>query len=148
MDRIVINDIELTKDEFNCYKDRVSIADIIEARNQIKPTDQERQERKLKWNIKTLRGQIDGDGLDVRLCFDDRSRSWFYYLNDIELYIEITDIELDDDDNLDYIELYVNQDNNVYVTKTVNDNESLIEFLNDCVDYIRKLSEAKDACPY
>lgn len=148
MDEIVINNIKLTQEEFDLYKKGGTIADIIEVREQVELTEQELKERKLKHGIQTLRGQIDGNGLDIRIEFDDRSRSWFYRLGDIELYIEIMGIEFDDDDNLDYIDLYINQDNNIYETKTFNDNESLIEFLNECVDYVRKLSEAQDACPF
>lgn len=148
MDKIVINDIELTEDEFNQYKGGISIADIIEARKNEERTEQELKERKLKWNIKTLRDQTDGNGLDIRIAFDDRSRSWYYRNGATELYIEITDIEFDEDDNLDYVEFYINQDNNIYVTETFYDIDSLVEFLNDCVDYVRKLEEAKDACPF
>ena len=151
MDKIVINDIELTEDEFNQYKDGVTIADIIEARKNEKLTEQELKElkeRKLKWNIKALRDQINGNGLDIRIAFDDRSRCWYYRNGDTELYIEITDIEFDDAENLEYIDLYINQDNNIYKEETFNDNDSLINFLNECVEYVRKLEEAKDACPF
>ena len=147
-DKIVINDIELTQDEFNQYKEGGTITDIIEARKNKELTEQERKERKLKQNIKTLRDQIDGNGLDIRIAFDDRNRSWYYRNGNTEIYIEITYIEFDGDENLDYIELYINQDNNIYVTETFNDNDSLVAFLNECVDYVRKLEDAKDACPF
>lgn len=148
-DKIVINDIELTQDEFNQYKEGVTIADIIEARKNEELTEQELKERKLKQNIEKVRDSVAGKGLTSRISFDDASRGWTYRKGDTGLYIEITDVEFDeDDDYLTYIELYINQDNNIYVTETLYDIDCLVNFLNDCVEYVRKLEEAKDSCPF
>lgn len=147
-DKIVINDIELTQDEFNQYKEGVTIADIIEARKNEELTEQELKERKLKQNIEKVRDLVAGKGLTSRISFDDASRGWTYRKGDTELYLEITDIKLVNDDYPEYVTLYINQDNNIYKEETFYDIYELVDFLNECVEYVRKLEEAKDSCPF
>lgn len=147
-DKIVINDIELTQDEFNQYKEGVTIADIIEARKNEELTEQELKERKLKQNIEKVRDLVAGKGLTSRISFDDASRGWTYRKGDTELYLEITDIKLVNDDYPVYVTLYINQDNNIYKEETFYDIYELVDFLNECVEYVRKLEEAKDSCPF
>lgn len=148
MDKIVINDIELTQDEFNHYKEGVSIADIIETRKQVELTEQELKERKLKQDIEKVRDLVADKGLTSRINFDNASRSWTYRKGDTELYLEITDVKFVIDDYPEYVTLYINQDNNIYKEETFYDIYELVDFLNECVEYVRKLEEAKDACPF
>ena len=148
MDEIVINGIELTQEEFDLYKKEGTIADIIEARKQVELTEQELKERKFKQDIEKIRNLVAGKGLTSRISFDDASRGWTYRKGDTELYLEITDTKFVDDNYPEYVTLYINQDNNIYKEETFYDIYELVDFLNECVEYVRKLEEAKDSCPF
>lgn len=148
MDKIVINDIKLTQEEFDLYKKGGTIADIIEARKQVELTEQELKERKFKQDIEKIRDLVAGKGLTSRISFDDASRGWTYRKGDTELYLEITDTKFIDDNYPEYVTLYINQDNNIYKEETFYDIYELVDFLNECVEYVRKLEDAKDSCPF
>ena len=148
MDKIVINNIELTQEEFDRYKEGSAIADIIETRKQVELTEQELEELKFKQDIEKVRDLVADKGLTSRISFDDASRGWTYRKGDTELYLEITDIKFVDDNYPEYVTLYINQDNNIYKEETFYNIYALVDFLNECVKYVRKLEDAKDSCPF
>ena len=148
MDKIVINNIELTQEEFDLYKKGGTIADIIETRKQVELTEQELKELKFKQDIEKVRDLVAGKGLTSRISFDDASRGWTYRKGGTELYLEITEVKFVNDNYPEYVTLYINQDNNIYKEETFYDIYELVDFLNECVEYVRKLEDAKDSCPF
>lgn len=148
MDKIVINGIELTQEEFDLYKKGGTIADIIETRKQVELTEQELKELKFKQDIEKVRDSVADKWLTSRISFDDASRGWTYRKGGTELYLEITDVKFVNDNYPEYVTLYINQDNNIYKEETFYDIYELVDFLNECVEYVRKLEDAKDSCPF
>lgn len=148
MDKIIINGIELTQEEFDLYKKGGTIADIIETRKQVELTEQELKELKFKQDIEKVRDSVADKGLTSRISFDNASRGWTYRKGGTELYLEITEVKFVNDDYPEYVTLYINQDNNIYKEETFYDIYELVDFLNECVEYVRKLEDAKDSCPF
>ena len=144
MDKIVINDIELTQEEFDLYKKGTSIDDIVKRRD-TNLTDAEKEKRAFAQKIAKL-FELVYDEDDIVMMHQDKT-GWHYCNSYIELYIEIKDIKFNDE-TLNKIKLYINQDNNIYETVNIYNIDGLIEFLNDCVEWADKVQDAMDTCPY
>ena len=73
---------------------------------------------------------------------------WYSSNGYIELYIDIKDIKFSENKTLNEIKLYINQDDNTYVTIDLYSLDSLIEFLNDCAKWLDKVKDAMNMCPF
>ena len=145
MDKIVINNIELTQEEFDLYKKGGTIDDIVKRRN-ANLTDAEKEKRAFEQKIAKL-FELVNDADEVVMMHQDK-KSWHYTNSYVELYIEIKAIEFDENEIFDKIKLYINQDNNIFETVDIYSLDSLIEFLNDCVKWIDKVQKVMDDCPF
>lgn len=144
MDKIVINNIELTQEEFDLYKKGTSIDDIVKLR-ETNLTDAEKEKRAFEQKITKL-FELVNDKDEVVMMRQDK-KGWHYTNSYVELYIEIKAIKFDKNETLD-IKLYINQDNNIFETVDIYSLDSLIEFLNDCVKWIDKVQKVMDDCPF
>lgn len=145
MDKIVINNIELTQEEFDLYKKGGTIDDIVKRRN-ANLTDAEKEKRAFEQKIAKL-FELVNDNDKVVMMHQDK-KGWHYTNSYVELYIEIKAIKFDENETLDKIKLYINQDNNIFETVDIYSLDSLIEFLNDCVVWIDKVQKVMDDCPF
>lgn len=145
MDKIVINGIELTLEEFDLYKKGTSIDDIVK-RRETNLTNAEKEKRAFEQKIAKL-FELVNDADEVVMMHQDK-KGWHYTNSYVELYIEIKAIKFDENETLDKIKLYINQDNNIFKTVDIYSLDSLIEFLNDCVKWIDKVQKVMDDCPF
>lgn len=145
MDKIVINNIELTQEEFDLYKKGTSIDDIVK-RRETNLTDAEKEKLAFEQKIAKL-FELVNDNNKVVMMHQDK-KGWHYSNGYVELYIEIKAIKFDENETLDKIKLYINQDNNIFETVDLYGLDSLIEFLNDCVKWIDKVQKVMDDCPF
>lgn len=151
MDEIVINGIELTQKEFDLYKKGTTIDDIVKLR-ETNLTDAEKEKRAFEQKIAKL-FELVNDKDEVVMMHQDK-KGWHYNNGYVELYIEIKGIKLFESKLLneglivDEIKLYVNQDNNIFETVDIYSLDSLIEFLNDCVEWVDKVQKVMEACPF
>lgn len=102
---------------------------------------------KLEQNIAKLFKLINNDKNNITKMYQYNS-GWYYSNGYIELYIDIKDIKFSEDKTLNEIRLYINQDDNTYKTIDIYSIDELIKFLNDCVEWIDKVKDAMEACPY
>lgn len=144
MDKIVINDIELTQEEFDLYKEGVSIDDIVKRRD-ANLTDEKKEKLAFEQKIAKLFELVNDE--DEVVMMDPDKKGWHYCNSYIELYIDIKDIKFEGE-ALNKIKLYINEDNNIYETVSIYSIDGLIEFLNDCVEWIDRVLDAMDTCPY
>lgn len=144
MDRIVINDIELTQEEFDLYKEGVRIDDIVKRRD-ANLTDEKKEKLAFEQKITKLFELVNDK--DEVVMMDPDKKGWYYCNSYIELYIDIKDIKFEDE-ALNEIKLYINEDNNIYETVNIYNIDGLIEFLNDCVEWVDRVLDAMDTCPY
>ena len=145
MDKIVINNVELTQEEFDLYKKRGTIDDIVKRRN-ANLTDAENEKLTFGQKIAKLFKLIDAE--DEAVTMYRYENGWYSANGYIELYIDIKDIEFNENKTLNKIKLYINQDNNIFETVDLYGLDSLIEFLNDCVVWIDKVQKVMDDCPF
>ena len=145
MDKIVINNIELTQEEFDLYKKGTTIDDIVKLR-ETTLTDAEKEKRAFEQKVAKL-FELVNDNDKVVMMHQDK-KGWHYTNSYVELYIEIKAIKFDENEIFDKIKLYINQDNNIFETVDLYGLDSLIEFLNDCVVWIDKVQKVMDDCPF
>lgn len=145
MDKIVINNIELTQEEFDLYKKGTSIDKIVKLR-ETTLTDAEKEKRAFEQKVAKL-FELVNDNDKVVMMHQDK-KGWHYTNSHVELYIEIKAIKFDENEIFDKIKLYINQDNNIFETVDLYSLDSLIEFLNDCVVWIDKVQKVMDDCPF
>lgn len=145
MDKIVINNIELTQEEFDLYKKGTSIDDIVKLR-ETTLTDAEKEKRAFEQKVAKL-FELVNDNDKVVMMHQDK-KGWHYTNSYVELYIEIKAIKFNKNKTLNKIKLYINQDNNIFETVDLYGLDSLIEFLNDCVVWIDKVQKVMDDCPF
>ena len=145
MDKIVINNVELTQKEFDLYKKGTTIDDIVKRRD-ANLTDAEKEKLTFGQKIAKLFKLIDAEDKVVMMHQD--KKGWHYTNSYVELYIEIKAIKFDENEIFDKIKLYINQDNNIFETVDLYGLDSLIEFLNDCVVWIDKVQKVMDDCPF
>ena len=145
MDKIVINGIELTQEEFDLYKKGTTIDDIVKLR-ETTLTDAEKEKRAFEQKVAKLFALVN-DNDKVVMMHQDK-KGWHYSNGYVELYIEIKGIKLFESKTLNKIKLYVNQDNNIFETVDLYSLDELIEFLNDCVEWIDKVQKVMDSCPF
>lgn len=145
MDKIVINNIELTQEEFGLYKKGTSIDKIVKLR-ETTLTDAEKEKRAFEQKVAKL-FELVNDNDKVVMMRQDK-KGWHYTNSYVELYIEIKAIKFDENEIFDKIKLYINQDNNIFETVDLYGLDSLIEFLNDCVVWIDKVQKVMDDCPF
>lgn len=145
MDKIVINNIELTQEEFDLYKKGTSIDNIVKLR-ETNLTDAEKEKRAFEQKVAKL-FELVNDNDKVVMMHQDK-KGWHYTNSYVELYIEIKAIKFDENEIFDKIKLYINQDNNIFETVDLYGLDSLIEFLNDCVVWIDKVQKVMDDCPF
>lgn len=129
MDKIVINNIELTQEEFDLYKKGTTIDDIVK-RRETNLTDAEKEKLTFGQKIAKLFKLIDAE--DEAVTMYRYENGWYSANGYIELYIDIKDIEFNKNKTLNKIKLYINQDNNIFETVDLYGLDRLIEFLNDC----------------
>ena len=145
MDKIVINGIELTQEEFDLYKKGTTIDDIVKLR-ETTLTDAEKEKRAFEQKVAKL-FELVNDNDKVVMMHQDK-KGWHYRYGYVELYIEIIAIKFDENEILEEIKLYINQDNNIFETVDLYGLDSLIEFLNDCVEWADKVQKVMDDCPF
>lgn len=145
MDKIVINGIELTQEEFDLYKKGTTIDDIVKLR-ETNLTDAEKEKLTFGQKIAKLFKLIDAE--DEAVTMYRYENGWYSANGYIELYIDIKDIEFNENKTLNKIKLYINQDNNIFETVDLYGLDSLIEFLNDCAKWADKVKDAIDDCPF
>lgn len=145
MDKIVINNIELTQEEFDLYKKGTSIDDIVKRRD-ANLTDAKNEKLTFGQKIAKLFKLIDAE--DEAVTMYRYENGWYSANGYIELYIDIKDIEFNKNKTLNKIKLHINQDNNIFETVDLYCLDSLIEFLNDCDKWADKVKNAIDACPF
>lgn len=145
MDKIVINNVELTQEEFDLYKKGTSIDDIVKRREEML-TGAEKEKLTFGQKIAKLFKLIDAE--DEAVTMYRYENGWYSANGYIELYIDIKDIEFNKNKTLNKIKLYINQDNNIFETVDLYGLDSLIEFLNDCDKWADKVKNAIDDCPF
>lgn len=145
MDKIVINDVELTQEEFDLYKKGTTIDDIVKRRD-VNLTDAEKEKLTFEQKIAKL-FELVNYSKEVVMMHQDK-KGWHYTNGYVELYIEIKAIKFDENEIFDKIKLYINQDNNIFETVDLYSLDSLIEFLNDCVEWVDKVQKVMDDCPF
>lgn len=145
MDKIIINDIELTQEEFDLYKKGTAIDDIVKRRD-TNLTDTEKEKLTFEQKIARLVKLIDAE--DEVVTMYRYGSGWYSANGYIELYIDIKDIKFSENKKLNEIKLYINQDDRIYETINLYSIDSLIEFLNKCDEWTDKVKDAIDACPF
>lgn len=145
MSKFVINDVELTQEEFDLYKKGTTIDDIVKRRD-VNLTDAEKEKLTFEQKIAKL-FELVNYSKEVVMMHQDK-KGWHYTNGYVELYIEIKAIKFDENEIFDKIKLYINQDNNIFETVDLYSLDSLIEFLNDCVEWVDKVQKVMDDCPF
>ena len=88
------------------------------------------------------------DAEDKAVTMYRYENGWYSANGYIELYIDIKDIKFSENKTLNEIKLYINQDDRIYETINLYSIDSLIKFLNKCDEWVDKVKDAMDACPF